>query len=297
MPTENKIDCPAFHKRFGGYPYGDRVPRTVRMLVTVTSDRIPGVEPGYTPEARAGQTYPVWTNSHGAVTAVMEDGARLGLRPAEFEVDSWHHLAAVPAPQPQPEPIAWMVGTALWWTKEEAERDAAVTGLPIIAVGPIAHGFKPADHSEQSLDMVSEQHQGEPVVLPARREWNGLGNAADNLKAAGWNACLMAVEKIGPLYTRDDPNVRWEAVAGEQMKVIEQLRSELGEAKGEYDRSVNKLAAVCAQLAERDALLRECYTELLAIKSEIGFRGATLQLIGRIDHQLSAAGAEQDSKS
>jgi len=43
-----------------------------------------------------------------------------------------------PAPQPHPEPIAWMVGTAFWWTKEEAERDAAATGLPIVGLGPIA---------------------------------------------------------------------------------------------------------------------------------------------------------------
>ncbi|WP_423812374.1 hypothetical protein [Pseudomonas asiatica] len=42
-----------------------------------------------------------------------------------------------PAPQPHPEPIAWMVGTAFWWTKEEAERDAAATGLPIIGLGPM----------------------------------------------------------------------------------------------------------------------------------------------------------------
>jgi len=39
-------------------------------------------------------------------------------------------------PQPHPEPIAWMVGTAFWWTKEEAERDAAETGQPIVPVGP-----------------------------------------------------------------------------------------------------------------------------------------------------------------
>ncbi|MDZ5741170.1 hypothetical protein [Pseudomonas asiatica] len=44
---------------------------------------------------------------------------------------------AQPAPQPHPEPIAWMVGTAFWWTKEEAERDAAATGLPMIPVGPM----------------------------------------------------------------------------------------------------------------------------------------------------------------
>ncbi|MEZ1436596.1 hypothetical protein QVM41_09900 [Pseudomonas shirazica] len=42
------------------------------------------------------------------------------------------------APQPHPEPIAWMVGTAIWWTEEEAERDAAATGLPIVPIGPLA---------------------------------------------------------------------------------------------------------------------------------------------------------------
>lgn len=46
-----------------------------------------------------------------------------------------------PSPQPHPDPIAWMVGTAFWWTKEEAERDAAATGLPIVGLGPMAgHG-------------------------------------------------------------------------------------------------------------------------------------------------------------
>lgn len=42
------------------------------------------------------------------------------------------------APQPHPEPIAWMVGTAFWWTKEQAEQDAKLAGLPVVAVGPIA---------------------------------------------------------------------------------------------------------------------------------------------------------------
>ena len=141
MATENQIDCPALHQRSDIYPFGDRVPRTVRMLKTVTADPMPGIGLAYiegnAPVAQAGQTYPVWTNSHGAVTAVMGGGMRLGLRPAEFEVDSWHDLAAAPAPQPHPEPIAWMVGTAFWWTKEEAERDAAATGLPIVGLGPM----------------------------------------------------------------------------------------------------------------------------------------------------------------
>ncbi|GLO44219.1 hypothetical protein [Pseudomonas putida] len=52
--------------------------------------------------------------------------------------------------QPHPEPIAWMVGTAFWWTKEEAERDAKATGLPMIPVGPITDS--------------AEQRQVEPVA-------------------------------------------------------------------------------------------------------------------------------------
>lgn len=44
----------------------------------------------------------------------------------------------LPVQQPHPDPIAWMVGTAIWWTKEEAERDAAATGLPMVPIGPIA---------------------------------------------------------------------------------------------------------------------------------------------------------------
>jgi hypothetical protein len=55
----------------------------------------------------------------------------------EDKLDGWN-MRAQPVPQPHPEPIAWMVGTAFWWTKEEAERDAAETGLPIVPVGPQA---------------------------------------------------------------------------------------------------------------------------------------------------------------
>ncbi|HDS1746428.1 hypothetical protein [Pseudomonas sp. M2] len=46
-------------------------------------------------------------------------------------------LLAQPVQQPHPEPIAWMVDTAIWWTKEEAERDSAAAGLPIVPVGPL----------------------------------------------------------------------------------------------------------------------------------------------------------------
>ncbi|MFI7857387.1 hypothetical protein ACIF8Z_10330 [Pseudomonas promysalinigenes] len=63
-----------------------------------------------------------------------EDGQR------ECPGSQWQAILSVaprPAPQPHPDPIAWVVGTAFWWTKEEAERDAAETGLPIVPVGPL----------------------------------------------------------------------------------------------------------------------------------------------------------------
>jgi hypothetical protein len=157
-------------------------------------------------------------------------------------------IQAMAAPQPHPEPIAWMVGTAFWWTKEEAERDAAATGKPVTPFGPMTC-IKPA-----------EQPPGEPVG-----EVVAFG---EGLHEIAWAAGRMP--KLGAkLFTRADPNVRWEAVAGEQMKVIEQLRSELGEAKGEYDRSANKVAALCAQLTERDAVLRDKSGDLISMAANL----------------------------
>ncbi|WP_457253081.1 hypothetical protein [Pseudomonas juntendi] len=209
MPTENKINCPALHQRSDSYPYGDRVPRTVKMLKTVTADPMPGIGLAYikgdAPVAKEGQTYPVWTNSHGAVTAVMGDGMRLGLRPAEFEVESWHHLAAE---QAHPEPIAWMVGTAFWWTKEEAERDAAETGLPIVGLGPI------------TVAASGEQHQDTPV--------GEVVAFSEGLHEIAWAAGRMP--RLGAkLWTHADP------------VEVERLRDALRLAKHWCDAALNAI--------------------------------------------------------
>lgn len=96
----------------------------------------------------------------------------------------------------------------------------------------------------------AEQNQGEPVA------WFTEDHLADK-SATTWDSEVAArwLEKgwpVSKLYTHADPNVRWEAVASEQMKVIEQLRGELGEAKGEYDRSANRVSQLQADLTERD---------------------------------------------
>ena len=72
------------------YPerFGDRVPKTVRTRRRVTADfPISLVKPECV--APSGQTFAAWTNSHGAVSAIMPNGERLGLYPSEFEVVEW----------------------------------------------------------------------------------------------------------------------------------------------------------------------------------------------------------------
>ncbi|WP_256824044.1 hypothetical protein [Pseudomonas kurunegalensis] len=133
-------------------------------------------------------------------------------------------IQAMAAPQPHPEPIAWMVGTAFWWTKEEAERDAAETGLPIVGLGPM------------TASIPAEQSQGTPVG-----EVVAFGKG---LHEIAWAAGRMP--KLGAkLYTHADP--------GE----VERLR-ERGDVNADRaNKAVAEGNALRAQLADRDALLRD----------------------------------------
>ena len=70
----------------------DRVPKRVLMLRTALPDHILTL---VNPKLRGlaavkGQDYPVWVNRHGAVSAVLPGGHRLGLYPSEFEVVEFH---------------------------------------------------------------------------------------------------------------------------------------------------------------------------------------------------------------
>lgn len=87
------IDCPALHERCHGkgYPFGERVPSKIRMTCSVSSDF--AFLPNAAPPAFVSLTYDAWTNSYGAVAAVMENGKKLGVKPGEFEVVEWHNLS------------------------------------------------------------------------------------------------------------------------------------------------------------------------------------------------------------
>ena len=134
----------------------------------------------------------------------------------------------LPAPQPQPEPIAWMVGTAIWWTKEEAERDAAAAGQPVIPFGALTGAVK--------------QHQGEPV---AWRGINELGEVVTDwidgvppsrmVDLCGNPASFASIEQA---YTHVEPSEVERLIAAntayarrhlEQQGEAEQLRIELAQ--------------------------------------------------------------------
>ena len=76
---------PALRFRSVNYPsrFEGRVPRFIRLLSTVRpSFPLKGAA------AVADQVYLAWTNSYGAVAAILPDG-QLGVTPAEFEVVEW----------------------------------------------------------------------------------------------------------------------------------------------------------------------------------------------------------------
>ena len=134
-----------------------------------------------------------------------------------------------PDPQPHPEPIAWMVGTAIWWTKEEAERDAAATGLPIVGLGPMS-GVAP-----------SEQNQGEPYgwAHDDGKEFTTHADHASDLQREG-------IQML-PLYTHAEP------------AEVERLRLERRRMDQALSACANERDTLRALLVEALAFLDEAY--------------------------------------
>ncbi|MEX5319708.1 hypothetical protein WCE04_10165 [Pseudomonas shirazica] len=175
-------------------------------------------------------------------------------------------LLAQPAPQPHPEPIAWMVGTAFWWTKEEAERDAAATGLPIVGLGPMTDTGE-VERLKQDLRVARAQGRAEVVEMIAQLdaetgldEFIGSHAIADTGDyGSHWNEDELRQHfNADPAAASELEMCRYSAHQIIQLEEeVKQLQEELGEAKGEYDRSANKVAAMAARVAAGDALLHK----------------------------------------
>jgi len=138
----------------------------------------------------------------------------------------------LPTLQPHPDSIAWMVGTALWRTKEEAERDAAATGLPIVGLGPM------------TCAAPAEQHQGEPVAKLREGELIRMANKAAPHADRDNDMFYIAMGRlVEERYTHADP------------AEVERLRGIIRMHEKTVREQTDHLAYMRAQLAERDALL------------------------------------------
>jgi len=162
-----------------------------------------------------------------------------------------------PAPQPHPEPIAWMVGTAFWWTKEEAERDAAATGLTVVPVGPMA-----AQHGEPAWFMTEGGVSALHAKAKAISDQQGLDTSAYSV----------------PLYTHADP-VEVERLRAELVEWKERCQSNSDEAMSwmaKHDTLRAQLAERDAQLRMQDALLEEAYQHDIGTPLKRKIRAAAL---------------------
>jgi hypothetical protein len=77
------------------YParYRGKVPLKVRLAKTVHPDLkefATLLDIKNNTVAHKDNEYYVWVNSYGAVSAILENGEKLGLLPSEFDVTEWH---------------------------------------------------------------------------------------------------------------------------------------------------------------------------------------------------------------
>ncbi len=213
----------------------------------------------------------------------------------------------LPTLQPHPDPIAWMVGTAFWWTKEEAERDAAETGLPIVGLGPMT-GATPADLQQVEPVALAIPNECPHIIVfddadRPNEHFCGAGARTAALRryeqiSQSWNAHLFV--RIAR-NSRDD---RYPSAAVAEPAEVERLRIERGrmdqalvacanerdelrKANTEFDAQVANdfkfIDDLRAQLAEAQALLRD--TKRYIERNDY----PVFDLLKRIDAHLSAS--------
>ena len=92
MVLAEAFKSPALKSLSEIYPanrYG-KVPLKIRMACTVTSDLPFFIQPKPNMIAYKDEEYFVWCNSHGAMSAILPNGEKLGIKPSECEIIEWH---------------------------------------------------------------------------------------------------------------------------------------------------------------------------------------------------------------
>ena len=156
---------PALKEKSEHYPkrFGNRTPKTIRMLKTVFPEMPFGDRVG---PAKIGVEYSAWTNIHGAVCAVFANGKRLGVKPAEFEVVEWIEAdgTTVTRVEPEPEAPPWVGGPM------SIERALEITGACVrTAAALVIDGERvplPKCSLEEMLvaNRMVEHHKEPPVT-------------------------------------------------------------------------------------------------------------------------------------
>lgn len=130
---------------------------------------------------------------------------------------------AQPAPRPHAEPIAWMVGTAFWWTKEEAERDAAETGLPIVGLGPMVGPAPVERHLDEPVDVEGATFMGEPHFQHSF-EWYREGISKHWKKICDLRAEVERLSAALRFYADREhfhlESGNWDTVSGEPLNIL-----------------------------------------------------------------------------
>lgn len=82
-------------------------------------------------------------------------------------------IRALRATQPHPEPIAWMVGTAIWWHKDGAERDSEERSEPMVPLGPCDSPSEIARVTAQFKEWQASHHRNYCKAADERDDLRG----------------------------------------------------------------------------------------------------------------------------
>lgn len=104
---------------------------------------------------------------------------------------------------------------------------------------------------------TDNQHQGEPVTLPARMDENSVKGVYGY--SSGWNACLDEIAKLGPLYPHTDPGEveRDNDRLTRELDARDRLRAQLAEllaAVSEHRKALKPLGLPLGDRLEEAAL-------------------------------------------
>lgn len=85
-----------------------------------------------------------------------------------------------------------MVGTAIWWTKEEAERDAAEMNIPVIGLGPMTDTGEVQRMREALKFYADRDHFADDIG----NDWDSVSGEPTNILWHGQEAWFVEDDSV-----------------------------------------------------------------------------------------------------